>query len=73
MSRTMAFARKNFPLLRLFLSDAFDGLKVLHTLWRQLYSFAYFDCARNVAWLELANFEAREKILRACPRPKLEN
>ena len=39
--------------------------RVLHTLWRQLYLFAYFDHVRNVAHflLELANFKAGEKNL----------
>ena len=75
LAKTGPPVTKNFPLRRLFPSWCYDGLKVLHTLWRQMYQFAYFDRARNVAHFDTnwATLKLEKKFVRACPKPKLEN
>ena len=37
LAKTGPPVAKNFPLRRLFPLRCYDGLKALHTLWRQLY------------------------------------
>ena len=75
LAKTGPLVTKNSPLLRLLPSDASDVLKVLHTLLRQLYKFAYFGRARNVAHFDLnwPTLKLEKKFVRASPKPKFEN
>ena len=77
LAKTGPPVTKNFPFLRLFLSDVM-------MMARKFYTPCDINCtflniltvrARNVAHflLELANNKLEKEFVRACPKPKLEN
>ena len=66
---------KNFPLLRLFPSDAMTAWRFYTPYDVNRTKFAYFDRARNVAHFDSnwPTLKVEKKFVRASPKPKLEN
>ena len=72
LAKTGPPVTKNFPLLRLFLTDAMMARK-FYTLYDV--NCTNFDHVQNVSHFDLnwPTSKLEKKFVRACPKPKLEN